>query len=701
MGKLSYYISAMAVAKFAHELRIPIGLAIDRLYKDSGITSSDPENNDLYMFKEDIATGSDSVYLHQVKRKLIKALLDVRKYTHTGGKAADDALVDIFNAKSGNALKKAILDAFKEYDVFDSGTLYGNLTNWHLKNGANNNPAVVTVSADGENDIFNVVSGGEITGPGVVIKGTDLGIGEQAASENLLVVESTSVSNNNGGTIYFDFIDFSKTDETGNDYRTDQVGDYSQNIGCYSLNDYDINPLTLGEEAQWLRVRCPTEYSGSVVDYANDHRTVSYAFCEFFATLEPGEYKVVIEGINLINNGIDYWNTTYNGPYSKQNKPGWFALVDSNNNQIIPKTCMLQSNTIVPYSDIYYDSDFPIANLYFDLSKYGPDPSSSWGSYWDGTRYWLRTGFNGSAWEETSTFFNHNIYYKSSRWSGLANEVYYPRGVYSYSIWVKTDTSGGESAEIYITEHELAYYYNTERGIAKDVATDLDHKTIQIGTSWSLVSVTFEVTTAGYLTIRVEKTVENGNNIYVTCPVVVKGSKPHAPVRYDRFVHEEYPFTLTEQKQVGLMHVLYQGGADFVLGAPLTMPRAVVYTRFMICRADLDSDPFAFAYNYPGSSYSADFSGWTNFQPSGEVGGATLTGTLTNLLNNKTYTEVIRVPSRLTSNDTAVIFTHTDEITAALGDGESALTHGLVSIDILDTDSSGDKATIVQTRYLR
>lgn len=699
MINISWEINAIVAAKYAWELRQPLSRIIEKLGEETDTEIASLADNVLRRTR----------YLAQMRRTVIQAFITARQNNKFGSSVMDRELIQFFTAtvargstEAGNAdegLHPALIHALKELNKGGEEELV------NIQDEAIPQTMLVSENSPTGYAMFNIYDSElQEEVPGITVRGTALGIGEQAASENLLVVEPTSVSNNNSGTIYFDFIDFSKTDESANDYRTDQVGDYFQNIGCYSLNDYDVNPLTLGEEAQWLRVRCPTEYSGSVVDYANDHRTVSYAFCEFFATLEPGEYKVVIEGINLVNRGIDYWDTTYNGPYSKQNKPGWFALVDSNNNQIIPKTCMLQSNTIVPYSDIYYDSDFPIANLYFDLSKYGPDPSSSWGSYWDGTRYWLRTGFNGSAWEEMSTFFNHTIYYKSSRWGGLANEVYYPRGVYSYSIWVKTDTSGGESAEIYITEHENAYYYNTERGIAKDVSTDLNHKTIQLTTTWTLVSVTFEVTTAGYLTIRVEKTVENGNNIYVTCPVVVKGSKPHSPVRYDRFVHEEYPFTLTERKQVGLMHVLYQGGADFVTSAPLTMPRAVVYTRFMICRADLDSDPFAFAYNYPGTSYSADFSGWTNFQPSGGVGGATLTAQFTNLLNLKTYNKTISIPHKLLDNETVDFFTTTAEQEAmaeALKDsGLNPAPLGLIKVDILDKDANNQGAHIT-THYRR
>lgn len=696
MSDLSWDITAMAVAKFAFELRMPLAAASQRLLAASGINPElSDRNRDIYNdineFKTTILSDkNEAEYLAQVRRLIVQLLINLKHGRKFGSSKMDQAVIRFFNSQTGKSFKQSLIDIFTDIE-------YGNVQQFgEIDDQIVPQTVLVSSTVPSGDEIFNHEEDGELAG-GIAIRGTPLGIGEQAASENLLVVEPTSVSNNNGGTIHFDFIDFSKTDEDPNDYRTDQVGDYYQNIGCYSLNDYDVNPLTLGEESQWLRVRCPTEYSGAVVDYANDYRAVSYAFCEFFATLEPGEYKVVIEGINLINRGIDYWDTTYTGPYSKQNKPGWFALVDSNNNQIIPKTCMLQSNTIVPYSDVYYDSDFPIANLYFDLSKWSSD------LYWDGTRYWLRTGFNGNDWAETSHFFSHTIYYKSSCWNGLANEVYYPRGVYSYSIWVKTDTSGGESAEIYITEHTSAHYYSTERGVAKDVATDLDHKTIQIGTSWSLVSVTFEVTTAGYLTIRVEKTVENGNNIYVTCPVVVKGAKPHSPVRYDRFVHEEYPFTLAEQKQVGLMHVLYQGGADFYTGAPLDMPRAVVYTRFMICRADLDSDSFAFAYNYPGSSYSADFSGLTNFQPSGGVGGATLTAKLTNLLNGKEYEETIRMPAKLTDTDVVYAFRFTEPIVAALCDviDPAGNPHnseiGLLAIDILETDAQGGKARITAT----
>ena len=99
-----------------------------------------------------------------------------------------------------------------------------------------------------------------------------------------------------------------------------------------------------------------------------DVRPVRYEFCEYFADLKAGTYKLMIDiwGNNDMGSSVgfqsytgcfeDNWNSEQSNLYE------WFAVVDEDNNSVIPKTSIFESGDTrssrsAPYPN-YYHKEF-------------------------------------------------------------------------------------------------------------------------------------------------------------------------------------------------------------------------------------------------------------------------------------------------------------------------------------------------------
>ena len=116
-------------------------------------------------------------------------------------------------------------------------------------------------------------------------------------------------------------------------------------------------------------------------------------------------------------------------------------------------------------------------------------------------------------------------YWNSGR--GLCNEIYLAVGTYTYSVYVKAQQTLSDGASLYLAEQSDYPHYSDRATLSvtsKAIAT--------VTTTYQRYTVTFNVTTAGYVAPRVEKTIDNGNNIIVTCYQLEAGSTATEYIAY-------------------------------------------------------------------------------------------------------------------------------------------------------------------------
>ena len=109
---------------------------------------------------------------------------------------------------------------------------------------------------------------------------------------------------------------------------------------------------------------------------------------------------------------------------------------------------------------------------------------------------------------------------------GLCNEINLPIGTYTFSVYVKGEAPS-IPCEILIAEDATFPQY-TNRAVVSVGSTSCT-----ISTSYQRYTVTFEVTTAGYVSPRIQKTQDDGNNIYVTCWQLESGTTASSYVVYN------------------------------------------------------------------------------------------------------------------------------------------------------------------------
>ena len=115
-------------------------------------------------------------------------------------------------------------------------------------------------------------------------------------------------------------------------------------------------------------------------------------------------------------------------------------------------------------------------------------------------------------------------YWNSGR--GLCNEINLPVGTYTFSVYVKGEVPS-IACEILVAEDSSFPHY------ANEAVVSVGSTVCTVSTSWQRYTVTFDVTTAGYVSPRIQKTQDDGNNIYVTCWQLEQGSSASAYIAYN------------------------------------------------------------------------------------------------------------------------------------------------------------------------
>lgn len=152
----------------------------------------------------------------------------------------------------------------------------------------------------------------------------------------------------------------------------------------------------------------------------------------------------------------------------------------------------------------------PCANIYPTI-----DSNSINRSYWGEVDDWNRY------------LPDEPAYNKATWWGGLCNEVYLAVGTYTYSVYVKAEQTLSNSVSMYLMEQSEYPHYSdraTLSATSKAIAT--------VTTSYQRISFTFNVTAAGYVAPRVEKTIDDGNNLIVTCYQLEAGSTATEYIAY-------------------------------------------------------------------------------------------------------------------------------------------------------------------------
>ena len=106
--------------------------------------------------------------------------------------------------------------------------------------------------------------------------------------------------------------------------------------------------------------------------------------------------------------------------------------------------------------------------------------------------------------KDTTSYNGHDAYKKNTAWAGLYKRFYLPIGTYVFSLMAKADAS--ISAAFYITQ-------GSDAGRAAYTTDESTSRTIS--QSWNKYSIKFTITSAGYVSCRIE-TITDGTMFYLT-----------------------------------------------------------------------------------------------------------------------------------------------------------------------------------------
>ena len=123
--------------------------------------------------------------------------------------------------------------------------------------------------------------------------------------------------------------------------------------------------------------------------------------------------------------------------------------------------------------------------------------------------------------------YGEPCYNKWSAWGGVCNAIYLEPGTYTFSVYIKTE-SPTNGIRTYVKGNS-AYspnYLPWAEGVGNGIVCTTS-------TSYQRFSHTFNVTVAGYVYPRVEKSEDDGNNVFVTCFQLEKGSTASPYVAYN------------------------------------------------------------------------------------------------------------------------------------------------------------------------
>lgn len=133
-----------------------------------------------------------------------------------------------------------------------------------------------------------------------------------------------------------------------------------------------------------------------------------------------------------------------------------------------------------------------------------------------GTKDFSGDWFNKAKWTlEQEKYLGLSVYSRQEEWLGLSEVVEVRLGeTYTFSAYVKSSI-----------ENDLVFMYLDNRLVEPRATLSLTRKDIQVGTNWTRVSATFEVTKAGLMTPRFERNNKNAK-LYVAGYKLELGNVP-------------------------------------------------------------------------------------------------------------------------------------------------------------------------------
>lgn len=133
-----------------------------------------------------------------------------------------------------------------------------------------------------------------------------------------------------------------------------------------------------------------------------------------------------------------------------------------------------------------------------------------------GTKEFSGDWFNKAKWTlEQEKYLGLSVYSRQEEWLGLSEVVEVRLGeTYTFSAYIKSSI-----------ENDLVFMYLDNRLVEPRASLSLTRKDISVGTNWTRVSATFEVTKAGLMTPRFERNNKNAK-LYVAGYKLELGNVP-------------------------------------------------------------------------------------------------------------------------------------------------------------------------------
>ena len=143
----------------------------------------------------------------------------------------------------------------------------------------------------------------------------------------------------------------------------------------------------------------------------------------------------------------------------------------------------------------------------------------------------INRGYWGTTYDYDRYLPDEPAYSRSNPWMGMGNEIYLDVGTYTFSVYVKAEYNLSNAASLYIME--LNGYPHYSEAATLSVSSQAIPTLTQ---AYQRYSITFEVTAAGYVCPRVEKTDDSGTGVIVTCYQLESGSTATPYLAYGKTV---------------------------------------------------------------------------------------------------------------------------------------------------------------------
>lgn len=335
------------------------------------------------------------------------------------------------------------------------------------------------------------------------------------------------------------------------------------NIEFYTNNNFlDIpdNNNNPSDYRQWLRVT----YDKYIIDGQNhrlfvDDRPESFYYSQFRTRLKAGSYKLIFEGYSTSNGSTINWSgvplTRYGTPYNRPNAPVVHLYTASQDNVI---------NNTFDFSDW---ADVVMLNTIGTGTGGVDNGDGTWGDGW-----FTMTKNSNTGWLSTLSAYN-TLTTQSSKIPTIP--LQHDGNVNNYALRFHVDTSITDlHLETRIAKGTSKSYLHTA-----ELTPDADgYITAYFSTNTETVSIGLAVNSQAYGVTEGDYITVSDIQIYKLGEGIANYRLDASAHTRDKFIHEELPFTLSEDDDVG---VFFLGMNSFIWGC-----------RFMIVDADVVSQPF-------------------------------------------------------------------------------------------------------------